>query len=191
MTSTSPGKCLFVPKKQLNIIKSLKKLYDSEPFLEKLNILLPMVDTIDIKSFLSMQIKLTEKNYIRKSLFFQTKKDLEHQIEFIRKKFPKYTIIKDIGSGFNFERKGFISILEQVMHGNVEEIVVAHNDRLTRIGFNFILFICKNFNTKLTILSNKDDKEPKDEFTDEFISVITHYSAKFYGMRKYNLFEKN
>jgi putative resolvase len=119
------------------------------------------------------------------------KKDLEHQIEFIRKKFPKYTIVKDIGSGFNFERKGFISILEQVMHGNVEEIVVAHNDRLTRIGFDFILFICKNFNTQLTILSNKDDKEPKDEFTDEFISVITHYSAKFYGMRKYDLFKKN
>lgn len=77
------------------------------------------------------------------------------------------------------------------MSGNVEEIAIAHNDRLTRIGFEFIVFICKKFNTKLTILSNKDDKEPRNEFTDEFISVITYYTSKFYGMRKYNLQSKN
>lgn len=119
------------------------------------------------------------------------KKDLFKQIKFIQQKFPKFTVIKDIGSGFNFQRKGFISILEQVMSGNVEEIAIAHNDRLTRIGFEFIVFICKKFNTKLTILSNKDDKEPRNEFTDEFISVITYYTSKFYGMRKYNLQSKN
>jgi predicted site-specific integrase-resolvase len=115
------------------------------------------------------------------------KKDLERQIRFIKQKFPKYTVIKDIGSGFNFERKGFISLLEQVMQGKIKEIVVAHNDRLRRIGFKFILFICKYFDTKLTVLSNKDTKGTKAEFTNEFISVITYYTSKFYGMRKYDL----
>ena len=119
------------------------------------------------------------------------KKDLDKQIKFIKQKFPEYTVIKDIGSGFNFQRTGFISLLEQVMSGKVQKIAIAHNDRLTRIGFEFILFICKNFNTELTVLSNKNHKEPKDEFTNEFISVITHYTSKFYGMRKYNLQSKN
>jgi putative resolvase len=134
---------------------------------------------------------------IRKKIIYarvsssKQKKDLDRQINFIKQKFPDYTVIKDIGSGFNFERKGFISLLEQVMSGNIEKIAIAHNDRLTRIGFEFILFICKNFNTELTVLSDKDDKGPKDEFTNEFISVITHYTSKFYGMRKYDLHSKN
>jgi len=30
-----------------------------------------------------------------------------------------------------------------------------------------------------------------EEFTEEFISVITYYTSKFYGMRKYDLHSKN
>lgn len=142
-------------------------------------------------------VPLNANCIIRKKIIYarvsssKQKNDLDKQINFIKQQFPEYTIVKDIGSGFNFERKGFISLLEQVMSGKIEEIVIAHNDRLTRIGFKFILFICKNFNTKLTVLSNKDYKEPKYEFTNEFISVITYYTSKFYGMRKYNLHKKN
>ena len=62
MTQNSPGiKCLSPLNKLLNIIKSLKSLYDSKLFLKKLNLLLPLVDTTDIKSFLMMQIQLLEK----------------------------------------------------------------------------------------------------------------------------------
>jgi predicted site-specific integrase-resolvase len=142
-------------------------------------------------------IPINVSQYVRKKVIYarvsslKQKKDLDKQIKFIQQEFPKYSVIKDIGSGFNFERKGFISLLEQVMSGNIEEIVITHNDRLTRIGFEFILFICKHFNTKLTILSDKDDKSAKQEFTEEFISVITHYTSKFYGLRKYDLFTKN
>ena len=134
---------------------------------------------------------------IRKKIIYarvsssKQKKDLDTQIKFIKQKFSEYTVIKDVGSGFNFERKGFISLLEQVMSGKVEKIVITHNDRLTRIGFKFILFICKNFDTELTVLSDKGDKEPNDEFNAEFISFIAHYTSKFYGIRKYNLHSKN
>lgn len=71
MTSNSPGtkKCLYPLLKQQNTIKSLKKLYESEQFLEKLNLLLHLEDIIDIKSFLSMLINLSEKKlYMQESL---------------------------------------------------------------------------------------------------------------------------
>ena len=114
--------------------------------------------------------------------------DLLRQVNFIKQKFPKYQVIKDIGSGFNFERRGFISIMEQIFRGSVQELVIAHPDRLTRIGFNFICFICKHFNTKLTVLSDETDHSTEHEFTEEFISVITYYTSKFYGMRKYKVY---
>ncbi len=61
MSANSPGRCMSGLSKQQTIIKSLKKLYDSELFQEKLSTLLLHVDIIDIKSFLKMQITMTEK----------------------------------------------------------------------------------------------------------------------------------
>ena len=106
MTSNSPGKCLFAPKKQLNIIKSLKKLYDSEPFLEKLNILLPMVDTIDIKSFLSMQIKLTEKKlYMQESLLPNKKKIWNTKLNLLEKNFLNIQSLKTLAQDLILKEK--------------------------------------------------------------------------------------
>lgn len=61
MPPLSPGRCLLAQKKHQNIIMSLKKLYDSEQFLEKLNTLLHLEDIIDIKSFLYMCLNIQEK----------------------------------------------------------------------------------------------------------------------------------
>ena len=138
-------------------------------------------------------IPINESNAIREKIIYarvsstKQKEDLKRQIKFVKQEFPDYKVIKDIGSGFNFERRGFISLLERVLRGNVQEIAIAHADRLTRIGFSFIQFICQHFNTQLTVLSDKDDKEPSAEFNEEFISVISYYTAKFYGMRKYQI----
>ena len=138
-------------------------------------------------------IPIDESNPIREKIIYarvsstKQKEDLKRQIKFVKQKFPDYKVIKDIGSGFNFERRGFISILERVIRGAVEEIVIAHNDRFTRIGFSFIQFLCQHFNTKLTVLSDKDDRSPESEFNEEFIFVISYYTAKFYGMRKYKI----
>lgn len=81
MNSNSPGlnnikKCSSPPVKLLNITKSLKKLYDSELFLEKLSLLSPLVDTIDIKSFLSMSHNLLEKKLYTLESLHQSKKKI-------------------------------------------------------------------------------------------------------------------
>ena len=34
------------------------------------------------------------------------KEDLERQIKYMKEKFPTHIIIKDIGSGLNYKRKG-------------------------------------------------------------------------------------
>jgi len=47
--------------------------------------------------------------YCRVSSYKQ-KDDLARQVEFMQKKFPNAEIIKDIGSGLNFKRKGGLVI---------------------------------------------------------------------------------
>ena len=88
MSETTPGKCLSPLNKLLNIIKSLKSLYDSKPFLKKLNLLLPLEDTIDIKSFLLMQIQLLEKKlFMLESLPLNKKKIWIHKLNLLNKNF--------------------------------------------------------------------------------------------------------
>ena len=112
--------------------------------------------------------------------------DLERQIKFLQKLYPDYKIISDIGSGLNFKRKGLNKLLETIFAGTVEEVVVAHKDRLCRFGFEIFENICKHFSTTLTIVDNKDGKSQTDELAEDLLSIITVFTARFYGQRKYS-----
>jgi len=112
------------------------------------------------------------------------KEDLGRQVEQLRSEYPKHEIIKDIGSGLNWKRKGFTSLLERVMSGNVEEIVVSYKDRMCRFGFEFIEQICKKFNTKLLVLNkNEDEVDTTKELSEDLLSVVTYFTAKNNGLR--------
>lgn len=128
--------------------------------------------------------------YARVSSYKQ-KNDLRKQIEFIQQKFPNYKVLYDIGSGIKFNRPKFKTILEAVLDGKVKEIVVANKDRLSRFSFEFIQFICNKFKTKITVLDDITNKSPNQELADDLMSIITVFSARYYGMRRYNVLQKN
>ena len=111
--------------------------------------------------------------------------DLERQIKFLQKIYPDYKVISDIGSGLNFKRKGFNKLLEAILTGTVKEVVVAHKDRLCRFGFEIFENLCKHFSTTLTIVDDKDGKSQTDELAEDLLSIITVFTARFYGQRKY------
>lgn len=110
--------------------------------------------------------------------------DLDRQIVFLQKKYPKHQLITDIGSGINFKRKGLITLLDKIFIGSVKEIVVAHRDRLTRFGFEIFEYICKKFNTKIIVIEN-DNKSPVEDLSEDLFSIITVFTARYNGMRKY------
>lgn len=112
--------------------------------------------------------------------------DLERQIKYLQKLYPEYRIISDIGSGLNFNRKGLNKLLEAIITGTVAEVVVAHKDRLCRFGFELIENLCKYFSTTLTIVDNKNGKSQTDELAEDLLSIITVFTARFYGQRKYS-----
>src|SRR6185369_6726236 len=43
------------------------------------------------------------------------KEDLERQIEQLKKGYPSHEIIQDIGSGLNWHRKGFVTLLDRIL----------------------------------------------------------------------------
>jgi len=116
--------------------------------------------------------------------------DLKRQILFLQQKYPTFELITDIGSGINFKRKGLNSILDRLFNGTIKEIVVAHKDRLTRFGFELFEFMCKKFNTKLTVV-DEEIKSPIEDLSEDLFSIITVFTARYNGIRKYELLSKD
>ena len=110
--------------------------------------------------------------------------DLDRQVSFLQQKYPNHELITDIGSGINFKRKGLKTLLDKIFSGSVEQIVVAHKDRLTRFGFELFQYICKKFKTELIVIKD-DNKSPVEDLSEDLFSIITVFTARYNGMRKY------
>lgn len=113
------------------------------------------------------------------------KEDLQRQIEYLKSEFPHHEIIQDIGSGLNWKRKGFLSILEQSFEGNIGEVVVAYKDRLCRFGFELVEWIFKKCGVKLVVLSQTERNEENDsrELAEDLLAIITVFVARNNGLR--------
>lgn len=113
--------------------------------------------------------------------------DLQRQVNFLQEKYPNYEVIQDIGSGINFKRKGLITLLDNVLGGNVSHIVVAHRDRLARFGFDMFSYLFQRFKVSITVVQDNDIKEPATELAEDLLSIVTVFTARYYGSRKYTI----
>ena len=119
------------------------------------------------------------------------KEDLERQVEYFTCKYPNHEIIKDIGSGINFKREGFNSILDSAIKGNIGEIVVTHKDRLCRFGFELIRRIIEGHpNYGKILVLNQEETSPEKELVNDLLSIITVFSSRLYGLRSHSLKKK-
>ena len=120
------------------------------------------------------------------------KKDLKRQVEYMEKRYPNNIIIKDIGSGLNYKRKGLQEIIVMAIGGEIQELIIAYKDRLTRFGYEMLEFLINKYsNGKIIIINNDEEQTPTEELTKDIISIMNVYFAKINGLRKYKNQIKN
>jgi len=127
--------------------------------------------------------------YCRVSTWSQ-KEDLERQVEYFRLKYPDHEIIKDTGSGLNFKRKGFNTILDAAITGHIGEIVVTHKDRLCRFGFELVERLVTTYSKGKIVVLNQEETSPEKELVNDLLSIITVFSSRLYGLRSHALKKK-
>ena len=116
--------------------------------------------------------------------------DLKNQIEFLK----KYTlsegisisnIYTDFGSGLNYNRKNWNTLIDDCFSGKIKTIVVSHKDRFVRFGFDWIKDMLERLTgTKIVVVENLATT-PEDELVQDLISIIHVFSCRVYGLRKY------
>ncbi|QIZ69876.1 IS607 family transposase [Oxynema aestuarii] len=112
------------------------------------------------------------------------KADLDRQADYLLCLYPRAEVIKEIGSGLNYNRKKFKAILERVMSGDVEQLVVGHKDRLARFGFELLKWICELNHTELVVCNNTE-LSPEKEMVEDILAIVHVFSCRLYGLRKY------
>jgi len=110
--------------------------------------------------------------------------DLARQVKYLSSIHSDYSIVKDVGSGLNYSRKGFQTILEQLFSGNVKRVVVAHQDRFTRFGFDFFQWLFQHFGAVLDSV-DRNTRSREEELLGDVMEVFTVFTARYYGRRKY------
>ena len=86
-------------------------------------------------------------------------------------------IIKDVGSGLNDNRSGFIRLTDLIIAGKVNKLVVEHKDRLTRFQFKFIKKMFESYGCEVIVVNGADVSDT-EELAADMMSLIASFSGK-------------
>ena len=93
---------------------------------------------------------------------------------------------QDIASGISFKnRKQFFKMLDLIIAGKVERVIITHQDRLSRVGFELFEYLFRNYDTKIEVISDElNPKTDERELFEEIISLLHCFSMRDYSHRR-------
>lgn len=92
--------------------------------------------------------------------------------------------IEEIGGGMNFKRPKFLRLIDRIVHGEVNHVIIAHKDRLMRFGFDLFEHLAQENGCRITI-ANQETLSPQREMVEDLIAIVNTFSCRLDGMRKY------
>lgn len=94
-----------------------------------------------------------------------------------------YEVIRDLGSGMNYRKKGLNKLLAAILDGDVVRLVITHKDRLLRFGSELIFAVCEYHDIEVIILNKKEDATFEEDLASDVLEIITVFSARLYSSR--------
>lgn len=91
-------------------------------------------------------------------------------------------IIKDVGSGLNDNRSGFVKLTDLIIKQKVNKLIIEHKDRLTRFQFKFIKKMFESYGCEVIVINGMDVSDT-EELAADMMSLLASFSGKFYGKR--------
>ena len=147
-------------------------------------------DDESVHTFFNKGVKRKTCIYGRVSTQKQ-KNDLQNQIELLKQfcfsnGWQIGQLYQDISSGISFEkRKDFFRMLDDIVQGKIERVVISYKDRLSRVGFDLFSYLFKKYHTEIVVMSEiGNQKLDSEEIFEEIVSLLHCYSMKLYSKRK-------
>ena len=141
--------------------------------------------------------KMLNKDIERKTYLYarvstaKQKKDLENQVQLLKNfcfqnGYLINGVYQDVASGISFEkRKEFFDMLDEILAGRVNRVIITYKDRLSRVGFELFMYLFKKYGCEIIVMSEiGSEKLDSEELFEEIVSLLHCYSMKLYSKRK-------
>lgn len=95
----------------------------------------------------------------------------------------KTEIIRDLGSGMNYRKKGLMTLLEKILRKQIKRLVLTHKDRLLRFGSELVFTLCELQGIEIVIIHKGEQPTFEEELAQDVLEIITVFSARLSGSR--------
>ena len=90
-------------------------------------------------------------------------------------------VLEDIGSGLNYNRKKWNKLMEECTLGVVTTVLIAHEDRFIRFGYDWFERFLKSNGIEIIIVNN-EKLSPQEELVHDLLSkeigvIVEKYSV--------------
>ena len=111
--------------------------------------------------------------------------DLKRQVAYMRELYPvSAESVRDIGSGRNYKRKGFRTVVDRCLRGDKCQLVIAHRDRLCRFGIECLQYMVEQNGGELVVL-DQSVHSPPEELSADLLNILHVFSCSMHGLRRY------
>lgn len=141
--------------------------------------------------------KLLNKDIERKTYVYarvstsKQKCDLENQVKLLKtfcfqNGYVLNGIYQDIASGIGFEKRTqFFELLDEVLAGKVNQVIITYKDRLSRVGFDLFSYLFAKHGCEIVVMSEVGStKLDSEEVFEDVVSLLQSYSTNLYSKRK-------
>ena len=92
-------------------------------------------------------------------------------------------IIRDMGSGMNYRKKGLQELLELILRRKMRRLVLTHKDRLLRFGAELVFALCEMQQIEVVLIHTSDDLSFEEGLAQDVLEIVAVFSARLYGSR--------
>jgi len=116
--------------------------------------------------------------------------DLERQVQYLTqyctaRGYRVVDVLSDVASGLNTDRKGLLKLFNYVVNRQVDVVVVAYRDRLTRFGFEYLEYFFKQYGARIEVVYGEEPRDAHQELVEDLIAIVTSFAGKLYGARSH------
>ena len=92
--------------------------------------------------------------------------------------------ISEVGGGMDLRREKFLALMDAVDRGEVATLMLAHEDRLARFGFDFLEHVAARNGCEI-IVAKQESLSPQQEPVEDLLGIVRTFTRRLYGLRRY------
>jgi len=78
---------------------------------------------------------------------------------------------------------GVRRLIEMARKRQLDAVVVAYKDRLTRFGFTYLKELFEAYGVKVIVAFHEESKDYYQELVEDLIAIVTSFAGRIYGKR--------